>query len=150
MGAFLLNIVLWRNNYYTYRFPEACQVSDLVNARPRESHVRRTHQHQSLLVTIRFCVCLTPICPGRIRVASLSRPTIHPPFKRHVLLHKNEIFSENIQKCPWEGPTSQHSEKTWEMMMNPHVAGYTETVNTPINSEKQQPTENQKNTKNEI
>jgi len=35
-------------------------------------------------------------------------------------------------------------------MMNPHVAGYTETVNTPINSEKQQPTENQKNTKNEI
>jgi len=26
MGAFLLNIVLWLNNYYTYRFPEADQV----------------------------------------------------------------------------------------------------------------------------
>jgi len=28
------------------------------------------------------------------------------------------------------------------MMVNPHVDGYTETVNTPINAKKQQPAEN--------
>jgi len=48
------------------------------------------------------------------------------------------------------GPTSQYSEKTWEMMVNPDFDGYTETVNTPIKAKKQQPTENQKNTKNKI
>jgi len=36
------------------------------------------------------------------------------------------------------------------MMVNPDFDGYTETVNTPIKAKKQQPTENQKNTKNKI
>jgi len=35
-------------------------------------------------------------------------------------------------------------------MVNPHVNGYTEAVNTLINAKKHQPTENQKNTINEI
>jgi len=35
-------------------------------------------------------------------------------------------------------------------MVNPTVNGYTETLNTPQKTKKQQPTENQKNTKIEI
>ena len=100
---------------------------NLVNAMPRESHVRRTHQLKSLLVTIRFYVCLTQICPGRIRAALLSRATTHPLFGGHVLLfHKNEIFSKDIKKCqnvPERGPlatvrsplanTQKRLEKWW-------------------------------------
>jgi len=58
------------------------------------------------------------------------------------------MFSEDIPKYLWKGPTghcteptSQHSEKTWEVMVNPYVDGYTETLNTPKNAKKQQPTE---------
>jgi len=62
---------------------------NLVNARSRESHIRRTHQVKSLLAAIWFCVCLTQIFPGRMR-ALLSWATIHPYFGGHVLLfHKN-------------------------------------------------------------
>ena len=32
-------------------------------------------------------------------------------------------------KLNWRGPTSQHSEKTWEMIVNPDVDGYTNTRN---------------------
>jgi len=42
-----------------------------------------------------------------MRVALLSRVTIRPLFKGHVLLPKNEFFSEDIQKCqnvPENGP----------------------------------------------
>ena len=96
-----MNIVLLRKNYYTYRFPEAVQVSEsIMNARPRENQVRRTHQLTSLLISVRFCVCLTQISPGHIRVALFSRATIHPLFGGHVLLfHKHEMFSEDIKKC---------------------------------------------------
>jgi len=30
MGVFHLNIVLWRNKYYTYRFSEASHVSESI------------------------------------------------------------------------------------------------------------------------
>jgi len=60
------------------------------------------------------------------------------------------MFSEDIPKCPWKGPTghwmeatSQHSENTWEMMVNPDVYGCTGTLNIPKNAKTQQPTENQ-------
>jgi len=74
MGAFLLNIVLSQNAYYTCRFPEAGHVSELnlVNARTRKAtHIERI-SIQSRLVTISIRICLTPICPGGIRVALLE------------------------------------------------------------------------------
>ena len=60
------------------------------------------------------------------------------------------MFSEDIPKCqyPRKGPTgrcteptSQNSEKTWEMMVNPDVDGYTEILNTPKDAKTKQPTE---------
>ena len=34
-------------------------------------------------------------------------------------------------RWPLYGAHDQHSEKTWQMMVNPGVDGYTETLNTP-------------------
>jgi len=53
--------------------------------------VRRTHLY---LLVNRFCPCFTQISPGHLRAALLSRATIHV-----LLFHKNEMFSEDIQKC---------------------------------------------------
>jgi len=48
------------------------------------------------------------------------------------------------------GPISKHLEKTWEIMVNADVDGYTKTQttqNTTKNAKKQHPAENQENTK---
>jgi len=38
-----------------------------------------------------------------------------------------EVWSR--RKLGWKGPTSQHSEKNWEIMVNSDVDVYTETLN---------------------
>ena len=88
---------------------------NLVNARPMESHVRRTHQLESPLVTGRFCVCLARICPGRIGVALLSRATIRPFVEdMSSFFIKMKCFPKTFQNVPERGPLATE----WKPLAN--------------------------------
>ena len=54
---------------------------NMLNARP--SRVERISLRVHILVSGRFCVCLTQICTGRIWVALWSRATTRPLFGVH-------------------------------------------------------------------